>query len=895
MKKILCAILAGVMLQQAVVNVYAESVKTEAVQNAYESTEKAKEAQALLNGLGETDFFSVIDNNPVSRGDFIYGLIDVLGINTGLSGKSGFLDVPAGSKYEQAVETALTYSLISKGDNFRVNDTIKLNEAIKIIVGVLGYSYVAEIQGGYPYGYMNVAEERNLLNNVGIKEEITKEDMALLLYNMFMSEVADVEYKGANLSAHKAGDDILLEVLHGVYSTEGIITKNSVTSYDLSYSYTKEDLTVEVEGKAYGCETDIDKYFGMNCIVYYNEDNGIVAAYPKNNNEVKILSENVTDVEAVRLTYEEENSHREKHIRIDENYLEVYNGMTAKADINHILESSGTIRLLDNDDDNVYEVIFIENFTYVKVKNIDTIDKLIEDFHSSDNNIPLDEDSVKLSVCDSEGNAVRPADIKPKDVLQVKKSFDKSLVSIEILSDASAGRISSVTNDGEIIIDDEIYKISSYAQKYCDDVKKPGKSVNYYVGFNNEIAYIDSSLQEFVYGYLIKALYVDDAEESAVIRVFTEAGIFSDYKLANKVNYNGETKKFSVIYDDLKKTDEQLIRYKLNSDGLVMAIDTAQTVNMETVSTEDLMKEKKEENSLTKHEWTETEYIYRSNGTFGVNFNASDAIVFLVPVVDGTENVVDTQAKKDFEISTVSILNSGSRYSYFEVYDVDEYGCANVLLAYNVARNNAPYSFYSNMSNQYNYGMISDIRESASPDGDLGKTLTVFSSGKFNEYFLAEDISYRMQPDDELDKGDVVRFRLDKNRIDDIILDFNADKYSHNREFDNRSAPMGYNYADAILAYQFGKVYNYGDKTCYYSSAVDEVTGKYDFSAVNLQNSNINTTNICRFDLKTQTVRSINKEDIRSYVTYGDDADIILLKQRTANTQCIFVYGKGEE
>lgn len=274
MKKILCAILAGIMLQPMVVNVYAESVKAEIVQEAYEPTEKAKEAQALLNGLGETDFFSEINNNPVSRGDFIYGLIDVLGINIGLSGKNGFLDIPAGSKYEQAVETALTYGFISKGDNFRVNDTIKLNEAIKIIVGVLGYSFVAEIQGGYPYGYMNVAQERDLLNNVDIKEEITKEDMALLLYNMFMSEVAEIEYKRKNLSIHKTGDDTLLEVLHGVYSTEGIITKNSVTSYDLSYSYTKEDLTVEVEGKAYGSKIDIDKYFGMNCIVYYNEDNG---------------------------------------------------------------------------------------------------------------------------------------------------------------------------------------------------------------------------------------------------------------------------------------------------------------------------------------------------------------------------------------------------------------------------------------------------------------------------------------------------------------------------------------------------------------------------------------------------------------------------------------------
>lgn len=894
MKKILCLLLAGMMMQSVCINTYAENTEAETIQEAYEPTEEAKEAQALLKGLGETDFFETIDNNPVSRGDFIYGLMDVLGITVPVTEETGFVDIPENSKYAQPVATALSFDFISKGDNFRVNDSIKLNEAIKIVVGVLGYTSMAEIQGGYPQGYISIASERDLFEDIVVKEEVTKEDMALLLYNMFMNEVADVEYIGAKVNAYKIGEDTLLAALHGVYSTEGVITKNSVTSYDLSHSYIKGNSTAEVDGEVYDSKIDIDKYFGMNCVAYYDED-GIVAVYPKRNNEMTILSKNVTGIKNSRLVYEEEGSHKEKDVKIDENYLEVYNGMTTKADEDHILNSSGTVRLVDNNDDNVYDVIFINHYTYVKVKNIDATDKIIEDAHSSDNNISVNEDNIKLSIYDIEGETLKPADIESGDVLQVKKSFDKSLVEIILLPVSGMGRVVSVTDEDEIIINDETYKLSAYAKSYCDSINKPGKTVSYYVGFNNELAYVEIASEEFVYGYLTNIFYKDEAKEAAVMRVFTESGNFSDYELAQKLKYDGETKKFSAAYDLIRANfKDQLIRYKLNSDGLVIAIDTSKTVNMETISTEELMEEKDENDSLTKHEWTETEYIYRSNGTFGMNFNATDATVFLLPVMDGTESVVDTAAKDEFEITTVSILNSGSKYSYFDVYDVDEYGCAKVLLAYNVARNNSPYSFYSNMSNNYSYGMISKVVSTVT-DGEEGKTLTIFSSGKFNEYFLPDDINYLMPADDSLDKGDIVRFRANGNTLNDIILDFNADRYDDNRDYDKRSAPMGYNYSDAILAYQVGKVYNYGSKTCYYTSTVNEITGEYDFSAVNLLNSNINTTNICRFDTESQTVRSIDKEDIRSYVTHGQDADIIVLKQRTANTQCIFVYGKGEE
>jgi len=465
MRKALCAIIAGIMLQSAGAGVYAQNIEAEAVQEVYAPTEKAQEAQALLIGLGETDFFNELDDLALSRGDFIYGLMDVLGIDVGASYEGVFVDVPTGSKYSKPIGNALSFGFISKSDNFRVNDAIKLNEAIKIAVGVLGYTSMAEIQGGYPQGYISIASERDLFKNIDIKEEITKEDMAILLYNMLMSEVADIEYLGTKATAYRAGEDTLLEVIHGVYSTEGIITKNSVTSYDLSHSYIKGNSTVEVDGEEYNSKTDIDKYFGMNCVAWY-DDEGIVAVYPKRNSEITIFTEDVTDIKNSKLIYEDEIKQKEKSIKLDANYLEVYNGMTTKADVNHIFNSSGTVRLVDNNNDNAYDVIFIEDYTYVKVKNIDATDKIIEDAHSSENNISLNEDNIKLSIHKIDGTIIKPADIKSGSVLQVKKSFNKSLIDIVLLSAAGVGKVASVTDEDEIIINNEAYKLSDYAKSY---------------------------------------------------------------------------------------------------------------------------------------------------------------------------------------------------------------------------------------------------------------------------------------------------------------------------------------------------------------------------------------------------------------------------------------------
>ena len=158
---------------------------------------------------------------------------------------------------------------------------------------------------------------------------------------------------------------------------------------------------------------------------------------------------------------------------------------------------------------------------------------------------------------------------------------------------------------------------------------------------------------------------------------------------------------------------------------------------------------------------------------------------------------------------------------------------------------------------------------------------------------MSDDVSVLLPEGDKLSVGDVVRYKLADDEIEEIVVDINADKLSNNRTWDNRS--VAFNGGDTFLTYQIGQLYSYNTSVCNYSVVSDEKNGIYDFSPANIRNAQMRTNNICRYDSKTNTVKSISISDLRSYKVYSDMADIIALKQQNLSTQAIYVFGKGDE
>ena len=133
-----------------------------------------------------------IDNN-ITRAE----VVTVINRLQGLSDEAatagsvtGYTDVASTDWYAGDVITATQKGFVSGDGNglFRPNDPVKYEEAVKMLVTTLGYSQEDALkEGGWPNGYIVIAQENNLLTNTKVETGsfATRGTVALLVYNTY--------------------------------------------------------------------------------------------------------------------------------------------------------------------------------------------------------------------------------------------------------------------------------------------------------------------------------------------------------------------------------------------------------------------------------------------------------------------------------------------------------------------------------------------------------------------------------------------------------------------------------------------------------------------------------------------------------------------------------------
>ena len=100
-----------------------------------------------------------------------------------------------------------------------------------------------------------------------------------------------------------------------------------------------------------------------------------------------------------------------------------------------------------------------------------------------------------------------------------------------------------------------------------------GSAYLFRLDHEGRIAYAEYNMsQNNAYGYMTKSYY-DDIAEKGYIKIYTAAGEWQKFELANKVRFNGTSQKTEALYNENVLTP-QLIVYTLNSQGLVTKIKT---------------------------------------------------------------------------------------------------------------------------------------------------------------------------------------------------------------------------------------------------------------------------------------------------------------------------------
>lgn len=134
--------------------------------------EEAVARLALLNILEGYPDGSFKPENQITRAEFAAVAIRAKGLDStaqaskGLA--TGFSDVPATHWASGYVGTAAKLGIVNGVGNgqFAPEAPVKYEEAITMLVRALGYEEAAKQKGGYPYGYLIVANENGLLDEV---------------------------------------------------------------------------------------------------------------------------------------------------------------------------------------------------------------------------------------------------------------------------------------------------------------------------------------------------------------------------------------------------------------------------------------------------------------------------------------------------------------------------------------------------------------------------------------------------------------------------------------------------------------------------------------------------------------------------------------------------------
>jgi len=902
MKKIIALLLALMLISCSVFALDSDKEELNSNESVY----------GLLSAMGIIDnTFTFNYEAAVTRMEFAKAVVSAGGYDTGFVSPEGiFSDVPVSNEYIKDIEF-LAMSNIVSGDNgrFYPDRNITLDEALSIIIKAAGYSSIAEKEGGYPNGYLVVAQREKLLNNVRLSgTDISGDNMLVLLFNMLSLDVID---EHPDNLVEKDERETLLSKRHSVYHRKGIVTSNSITSlYSVSESPDKS-VVIETgnENVTVGAgKTDIENMLGRRVTVYYrynqntNTSECLYYEPEKQNEEFSFDIDKLYGLNNNELEYETADGTKNEVLKLETPAI-IYNNAyyagtyLTKADFNGM---SGTISAIDNDGDGKIEVLDIDAYNTYIVKSAASKDKVFYDKVTGEK-VDVNDEGIDLyEMIYADGSEAVFEDLFTDVVVSVAKSAAASKVkSLKVVLSAKkiSGLINRISNeDGKIYIsldNGEKYNVSDKVTNVPDI----GTGVTVFLDMFDNIVYFETKyLADKKYGLAIKKIYNTD-EERVYIRLFTREATLENLRVAERVTIDGTSYKDVNVIDDVLSKVSRVefnsstflpqgvvpVRYKLNEAKEIVFVDTPDRGAYES------------ENSLTVIPKPAEDLVYSSDGLFGFSIpvNAQTTIIKVVLTEDDRSDFEQYPITEEgYSFIGLNHFVSDEPYTSYMYFKTDPNSPYTDLMLGVLSggggdiAHGEPMLVFDEISQVYNEAAEEVFYQVSGYYG--GKETKLFVSEKFEAEFLAKNYQ----------KGDVVRFTTNSkgyiNSVDTDILRFDwaNGKMTHNHL---GSDPERID-DDQDLFTTVGEVKSReeGLISFYYSGSGSAVDIKRDDSAIEASNvyyANISSTiPVIVVDTVEDEVYAGTYDDIIPRDNDKDKYSIVLLRYRSSELKEVVVY-----
>ncbi len=600
LKKLLALVVACVMVFGVVASAAVMQFPDVASTAKYAEAVKVLSALNIINGDDKGNFNP--DQN-VTRAEMAKILCALIAKSTAGQVATKFDDVTADHWASGYVAYAAGLGIINGYSDtaFGPEDNVTYEQAIKLIVAALGYTYMAEDQGGYPAGYMMVAADLKLTNKVTITDSTApakRSDIAMLAYNALEVNLMERVTYGTEAKYEPVAKNLLNNKL-GVYRVEGMVVnsfKNDPTmdEGEIDYSISKIDANtikaLELVGTGdpvvyalndYYCAdasaADL-AYYASNAYLGENEDGeyDVIAVVAKTTKTKEIVFEDLDvlcdetapDVDADEemnidngsstgvFSYWSNADHDDKRptvIDIADGAIAIINNGAPVAATNALIPAyAGTIKVIDTNNDGEYDLFVVKSYDIAVVDSVvaSSMTLRLKGQNSTTVNtlhptrsIALNEDAVenmKELTVTINGEAAELTDLQKNDVVLIASNglSNPTFVEIHATRNVVEGKVKSgVNSDNLVEIGDEEYEVFG-ASAFVTNFPAPGDEGKFYLTSTGVIVYSDTTTtMSNDYAYVYKVGTSSFGDKS--LRMFTAAGEDVTYDVADRIEING--------------------------------------------------------------------------------------------------------------------------------------------------------------------------------------------------------------------------------------------------------------------------------------------------------------------------------------------------------------------
>ena len=537
----------------------------------------------LMAQLGVFDFESMkfLPNTPVSRIEVMKMLGKLIDSAMYASDEMPFDDVSMEDENAALLSGLYNLGIIRGGTDGRIrpDEFITIEQLVYLSANALGFSAI-------PAKYADIftlVSNRRIFDGIDTKDKfINRSEAAKFIYNLFTAKYLTESVIENGIIKYDERENFL-EKSTKYYYGKGLVTGN----YDTMLFKPRNNANnVLIDGEIfYSKDVNAADYIGVLCEYFYCENDGeknIVAIYPSKKADIVIYKsspdthfEKITE-KKISVTLGDEDP---EEYELNSTTAIIYNGIALDTTLTSLVNSdnfTGTITLIDNNNDDIMDCVWIDHARTVVV---DAAGMGIIYDSVLDSKIDCNNSTLTLV---ADGTNKEMSYLKKDDVITVYQSVNatgKKLIRILADRNIISGKITEISN-GYVTINDERYKIAAECISDLEVGLEGDFRLNAYdmIVSYSEVTARDMLLGLFLeYDYKQAGLY-----EKGKIKLLTENEGIVIYDVSDRVVIDGVLiKDPAVAYNGnevfvgMKNVQTKTpILYRLNEASELVVADT---------------------------------------------------------------------------------------------------------------------------------------------------------------------------------------------------------------------------------------------------------------------------------------------------------------------------------